>query len=64
MPYGGNQRVRSDHYVIANIYFPDIENGQVVIAGKIVADKNLFAVVAVEGLADPDFLADTSQHGF
>ena len=64
MPHRGDQRVGADHDIVANIDLPKVEDGKVVIAGKIISDKNLFAIVAAKRLVDPDFFANTAQHGF
>ena len=61
MPDGGDQRVGADHHVVADIDLPDVQQGQVVVAGEVVADVNVPAVVTVEGLGDPHALAHMAQ---
>ena len=55
-----NYRVWSDHDIVADTNFGNIKNCQVVVSGKIVPDINVFSVVAVKSLCNPDFFADTS----
>ena len=62
MPDGGNQRVRPNHHVVADIDLADVEDGEVVVAGEVVADEDVLASVAVERLGNPHTLAHRSQH--
>ena len=62
MSDSGNQRVRSNHHVVTDINLTDVEDGEVVVAGEVIADEDVLAAVAVEGLGDPHTLAHRTQH--
>lgn len=62
MPDSGNQRVRANHHMVADIDLADVEDGEVVVAGEVVADEDVFASVAVEGLGNPHTLAHSAKY--
>ena len=53
MPNGRDKGVRAYHYIVADTDFPDVEDSQIIVPGKVVADIDVLAVVAVEGLGNP-----------
>ena len=48
--------------MVADIDLADVEDGEVVVAGEVVADEDVFASVAVEGLGNPHTLAHSAKH--
>ena len=64
MTDGGNERVGANHYMVSDINFSDVEYSQVEIASEVIADKDVFAAVATEGLGYPYSFTDAAQHFF
>ena len=56
-----DQGIRADHHIVANADFTDIQDGQIVVPGEVVADKDILAVVAVESLGNPDLIAFVTE---
>ena len=43
-----NQSIQSDHHIITNINLTNIKNRQIIIARKVIADKDLLAIITVK----------------
>ena len=50
MPHGRNKRVRPDHDIVADIHFPNIKDGQIVIPREVISDMDILPVITVKGL--------------
>lgn len=59
-----NQRIRTDHHMIADIHLTDVKDGQVEVACEVIADKDVLAAVAAERLGYPHSLTNTTKHLF
>ena len=45
MPHGRNKRVRTDHDIVADIHFPNIKDGQIVVAGKVISNVDILSTL-------------------
>ena len=57
-----NQRIRTNHHMVADIHLTDVKNGKVKIACKVITYVDILAAVAAECLGNPYPLANAAQH--
>ena len=50
MAHGGDKRVGPYHHIVADKHLANVEDGEVEIAGEVVADEYVFTAVAAERL--------------
>ena len=62
MANGRYCRIRPYHYIISDVNFFNVQNGQVKVSGEIVADENVFTVIEAEVFGYPDVLAYRAQY--
>lgn len=52
-----DQGVRADHHIISDVDFPNVQNSQIIVAGKVRTDINVLSIVTVERFGYPDRLS-------